>query len=120
MPQGIYTTRPIVVAADDALDSGEMPYCVSFADILPAAVDLDSSVTPTASVSPSGGITLASLGVNVGTFTDNDGVTTCAAGKGVEFVKTSGTAGQTYTATIQATTDGGSVLAVLVPIEVHA
>ncbi len=119
MPQGIFTTRPIVVAADDALDSGEMPYCVSFADILPAAVDLDSAVTPTASVSPSG-ITLASLAVHVGTFTDNDGVTTCAAGNGVEFVKSSGTAGQTYTATIQATTDGGSVLAVLVPIEVHA
>ena len=119
MPQGIYTTRPIVVAADDALDSGEMPYCVSFADILPSTVDLDSAVTPTASVTPSG-LTLASLGVNVGVFTDNDGVTTCAAGKGVEFVKTSGTAGQTYTATIQATTDGGSVLAVLVPIEVHA
>jgi len=117
MVQGIYTSQPLIVAAGDALDVSISPYCVSFDTVLPSTVNLDAAVTPTASVSPSG-ITLSGLAVNASEYTDNDG-STCAAGRGVVFVKTGGSRRQDYTATITAGLVGGGTIDVLVVIEVR-
>jgi len=117
MAQGIYTTSPLVVAPGDALDASISPYCVSFDTVLPSTVNLDSAVTPTASVTPAG-ITLSGWAVNGSEYTDNDG-STCAAGRGVVFVKTGGSRRQDYTATITAGLVGGGTIDVLVVIEVR-
>jgi len=118
MVQGIYTTAPLVVAPGDALDVSVSPYCVSFDTVLPSTVNLDSAVTPTASVTPAG-ITLSGWAVNASEYLDNDG-SSCAANRGVIFVKAGGTGGQNYTATITAALVGGGTIDVLCPIEVHA
>lgn len=117
MAQGIYTTRPLIVAAGDSLDATVSPYCVSFDEILPASVNLDAAVTPTATISPVG-LTISDLAVNATEYADNDS-TTCPVGRGVIFVKSGGSRRVTYTATITAALTGGGTLDVLCPIEVR-
>ena len=120
MTDSVYTTTTLVIHQSDHYVVSELPYCVSFSPILPSGVTLDVAVTPTATVSPDNQLAVVDLAVNSSQITDNNG-TIVAIEKGVVFTFTpdTGVAGVTYNVKLQATTDGGSILNVIVPVYVQ-
>jgi hypothetical protein len=115
MSGSVTTNATLVVHSGDALDITDLVYGVDCNALIPA----DSTLTGASviSVLPSG-MTISSVQVPTETVTDSDGTTTIAANKGFVFVKTGGARGSRYEATFQVTTDGGSVMRIIVPIRV--
>ncbi|MGB0758685.1 MAG: hypothetical protein ACPGPS_04100 [Rubripirellula sp.] len=117
----VYTSTTLTIHPLDHVSVSEMPYVANFAPILPSAVTLNTLVAPTATIIPDNQLVVSDLSINVAEITDNDG-TKVAAEKGVAFTidPNTGVPGVTYEVTIKAKTDGGSELALIVPVKVQS
>lgn len=115
MSGSVTTNATLVVHSGDALDITDLVYGVDCDALMPSGSTLTAASL--ISVLPSG-MAITAVQVPSETVTDSDGTTTIAANKGFVFTKTGGARGSRYEATFQITTDGGSVMRIIVPIRV--